>query len=97
MCFIGHEELAVSFFPRKQGVVCVSGPVGSGQQQAAHCKVAPPRLVECSFGVFLEASRKENLLKLGMAFLETQGQNLASDADVVGLRFHYPTVTLSPE
>lgn len=72
--------------------------MGSVQQRAARCKMAPPCLVEgCSFGVFLEASRKEKMLKLGMAFLETEGQILASDADVVGLRFCYPPVTLSPE
>lgn len=74
------------------------GPVGSLQQRAACSKVASLHLVEgCSFGVFLKASRKEKLLKLHRASLETEGQILASDAHVVSLRFCYSPVTLSSE
>jgi len=73
VCFIGCEEFAVSFFPRKRGVICMRGPVRPVQQRDTCCKVTPPRLVEgCWVGVFLEASRKENLLKLGMALLEAK-------------------------
>lgn len=43
----------------------------------------------------LEASKKENLLELGMAFREMESEILTSSAAVAGLHFHYPSVTLT--
>lgn len=94
MCFIGHEELAVGLFPRKEEVFCMRDPMG----QHSIGLTSVRWLLHVWLRVaHLEASKKENLLELGMAFREMESEILTSSAAVAGLHFHYPSVMLSPE